>query len=96
MELALELVDGETAVMPFPLQDTKRDQTAGEVMPLSPLGAGLTATQAELSLTDPHDFFNVRAPPLELAHRHGRQRPAVGGKGLGAVSDDQHVQAPVS
>jgi hypothetical protein len=82
--------------MPFPLQDTQRDQTAGEVMPLSPLGAGLTATQAELSLPDPHDFFNMRAPPLESAHRHGRQRQAVGGKGLGAALTTNTFRPPGS
>src|SRR5262245_9764816 len=34
-ELALDSIDREAAVLPFPLQDAKGDQTAGEVMELS-------------------------------------------------------------
>jgi hypothetical protein len=54
--------------MPFPLQDTQRHQTAGDVIPLRSLGARLTATQAELILTDSHDFFNLCADPIESTH----------------------------
>jgi hypothetical protein len=42
-ELVLEFVDREAAVMPFPLQDAKGDQTARDVVHLRPLGARLTA-----------------------------------------------------
>ena len=80
--------------MAFPLQDTKRGQTTGEMLLLSPFGAGLTASRAELSLTDSHDLFNVRADLRESAHLHGRQRRAIGGQVCGAVSDDHHLQAP--
>jgi hypothetical protein len=62
-------------------------------MHLRPLGARLTATQAELILTDSNDLFNLRAHPIEAAHLHGRQHQAVGGKVFGAVSDDQHFEA---
>ena len=56
-EVALEFVDREAAVISFPLQDTKGDQTAGEIMPLRPLRARLTAAQAELIFTDSNDLF---------------------------------------
>lgn len=93
-ELALEFVDREASIMPFPLQDTKNDQTAGEVMHLSPLETRLTATQAELILTDSNDLLKLRPHPIEAAHLHGRQRQTVDGKVFGAVSDDQHFEAP--
>ena len=66
------------------------------MMQLSPLRARLTAIESELVFTGPHDFFDVRPYPIELADLDGRQRQAVGGKVFGAVSDHQDVQAPVS
>jgi hypothetical protein len=45
--------------MPFPLQDTKRDQTTGEVMQLSSCGTRLTARLAALVLADMDDFLNL-------------------------------------
>jgi hypothetical protein len=42
-EVALEFVDYEAAVISFPRQDTKGDQTAGDVVHLRALGARLTA-----------------------------------------------------
>ena len=60
-ELALEFIDREAAIVSFPLQHTKGHKTAGDVMLLSPLRAGLTATQAELILTDSNDLFNLRS-----------------------------------
>ena len=77
-ELALEFVDRQNSVMAFPLQDTKRDQTTSEMMLLSSFGAGLTAIQPELILTDADDLFNLRADLIESAHLRGRQRQAMG------------------
>jgi hypothetical protein len=58
-ELALDFVDREAAVLPFPLQDTKCNHTAGEVMELRSLRARLTARQPQLILTDSNDLFNL-------------------------------------
>jgi hypothetical protein len=57
--LALEVVDREASVMPFPLQDTKRDHTAGAVMEWRSRGARLTARQAQWLLTGANDFFTL-------------------------------------
>ena len=57
-ELAREFRNREASVVAFPLQDTKRHQTAHAVMYLRPLGAGLTATQAALILTNSDDCFH--------------------------------------
>jgi hypothetical protein len=46
--------------MAFPLQDAKCYQTACDVVHLRSRGARLTATQAELILTDANDLFDVR------------------------------------
>jgi hypothetical protein len=66
-ELALELIDRETSVMPFSLEDTQRRATAGEVLWLSPLRARWTAPQAELIRADSHDLCDVRADPIPSA-----------------------------
>ena len=58
-ELALECVDREAAIISFPLQDTKGDQTAGEVMELRSLRARLTARQPKLIFTDSNDPFTL-------------------------------------
>lgn len=79
--------------MPFPLQDAERDQTAGEVMYLSLLRACWTATQLELIFTDPERFCNLGAEAIQPADLGSRQRETIGGKVLGAVSDDQDFQA---
>ena len=55
------------------------------MMRLSPLGARLTACEAELILADTDQFFNLRAYAVQLLHLHGRQRQAVGGAVLFAV-----------
>jgi hypothetical protein len=91
-ELVLEFVDREASVMAFPLQDTKRDHTAREVMHLRPLGARLTATQTELILTDSNDLFNLGANAIQAVDLCWRQRQAVGGIALFAVSDHQHFE----
>jgi hypothetical protein len=67
--------------MAFPLQDTTRDHTARDVMHLRPLGARLTATQAELILTNSHDLCNVGAYARQAADLCCRPRQAVGGRG---------------
>jgi hypothetical protein len=58
-----------------------------------PLRARLTATQRESILTDPDHFIQLGAdarPPAALGRR---QRETIGGKVLGAVSDDPDLQA---
>ena len=92
IEVALEFVDREVSVMPFPLQHTKGDQAAREMMQLSLLRTCLTAIQPELILTHPDDFLDLCAHPIEAADLRRRQRQAVGGVVLGAVSDDQDLQ----
>jgi signal transduction histidine kinase len=92
-ELALEFVDTELALMSLPLQDTKGDQATGDVMQLRPLGACLTAGQAELVLTNPDDFLDLGPEAVEPPYLSRWQHEAVGGVILGAVSDDQDFQA---
>jgi class 3 adenylate cyclase len=91
-EVALEFIDREASVMAFPLQDTKRDQTAGEMMLLRPLRTRLTALQPKLILAHSDDFFDLRTPPIEAADLCGRQGQAIGRVVLGAVSDDQDLE----
>jgi hypothetical protein len=64
-------------------------------MELSPLRPGLTARQAELILANPDDFFNLRADAIQPTPLHRRQRQAIGGVVLLAVSDNQHFEAPI-
>jgi hypothetical protein len=66
-ELLFELVDTELLRMPFPLQDTTGDETAGHMMQLGPLRAGLTAREGQLIFADADDFFNLRADAIEAA-----------------------------
>ena len=66
-ELVLELVDTALVRLPFPLQDTKGDETAGHVMQLGPLRAGLTAREGPLIFADADDFCNLRAEAIEAA-----------------------------
>jgi hypothetical protein len=93
-EVALERVDGGATIMSFPLQPTKRDQTAGEMMELRPLRARLTADEPPLILTDADHVFAVDAPSREAADLRGWQCQAMGGVVLGAVSDDQDLESP--
>ena len=78
--------------MPFPLEHTKGHQAATDMMDLRPLGACLTACQAEWVRTHADHLFelgaNARQPP---DFRRG-QCHAVGGLVLGAVSDDHALQ----
>jgi hypothetical protein len=85
-EVALEFVDSEASVMPFPLQH-KGDQPTGDVMPLSPLKARLTAAQAELILTDTDPFPNLCVDAIHSTHLASRQGLAIGRIVFGAVSD---------
>jgi hypothetical protein len=91
-ELAHELIDCKASVMPFPLQDAKGGQTARDVMPLRPLGACLTAAQAELSLTHANNLFNLGADAVQAADLRWKQCQAVGGIVLFAVSDNQNFE----
>jgi hypothetical protein len=95
-ELALELVDAEVPIVPFPLQHTKRGQAAREMMPLRPFGTGLTAVQAQLILADPDDFLNVRAHVVQAAHLQCCQRQTIDGVVLLAVSDTSTFRPPFS
>jgi hypothetical protein len=79
--------------MPFPLQDTKGRQATGDMMPLSPLGARLTARQTELILASFHDFLDLGAQAIEPPYLRRGERQTIGGVGLGAVSDAQDFQA---
>ena len=69
-ELALKFVNAELAIVSLPLQHTKGDQTAGEVMDLCSFGARLTAIQAELILAGPDDFLNMGVEAIQSAHLH--------------------------
>jgi hypothetical protein len=80
--------------MPFPLQDTEGDYTTGDVMQLRPLGARLTAGQAELVLTHPDDFLDLGPEAIAPPYLSRGPPEAVGGVILGAVSDDQDFQPP--
>jgi hypothetical protein len=62
-------------------------------MDLRPLRARLTATQPGLIPTDPEHFFNLGADAIQPADLGRRQRETIGGQVLGAVSDDQDLQA---
>src|SRR5919197_2219129 len=92
-ELLLEFVDAELAIMPLPLPHTKCDQAAGEMMLLSPFRARLTARQGQLIRADPEHFLDLGTPAIQAAHLHGRQRQAIGGRVLLAVSDHEHCEA---
>ena len=58
-------------------------------MQLRPLGARLTAGQAELVLTNPDDFLDLGPEAIEPPYLSRWQYAAAGGVLLGAVSDDQ-------
>ena len=71
-ELAPEVVDRKALVEPFPLQDTEGNQTAREMMQLSPLRTRLTAIKPELVLAGAEDFFDLRTHPIKAADLRGR------------------------
>src|SRR5262249_10780457 len=60
------------------------------------LGAGLTAREANSILAHPNDFRTLGADAIPTAHRRSREREAIGGVVLGAVSDHPHFEAPAS
>src|SRR5262245_3775055 len=76
--LSLERVYTEAPGMSFLLLDTKSDQAAGDVMPLSPPRARLTAAQAELIRTDPNRFFNLCTDMIHPSHLVSRQGQVIG------------------
>src|SRR5919198_1650133 len=92
-ELPLEFVEAELAIMPLPLQHTTGDQAAGEMLLLSPFRARLTARQGPLILADPEHFRDLGTPAIQAAHLRGRQRQAIGGRVLLAISDHEHCEA---
>jgi hypothetical protein len=94
-ELSLKLVDAEVPIMSFPLQHAKGDEAAGHVMLLSPVRARLTAGQAQLILAHPDDLLNLGTHVIQAAHLCGRQRQAIGGIVLLAVSDNEPFEASV-
>jgi hypothetical protein len=87
-EEALEFVDAEALCVAFLLQDTKRDQTAHEMMLLRLFRVGLTACQSQLILAHADDFLDLRADTIHPAHLCSRTREAIGGIVLLAVSDE--------
>src|SRR5919197_2546866 len=93
-ELSLEFVDAEVPIVSLALQHTKGDQAAGDVMPLGSLGARLTATQCELIFAHTDDFFDLGPDVIQPAYLRGRDRQAIGGVVLGAVSDHQYFESP--
>ena len=78
--------------MAFPCEHTTRGQAAGEGMPLRPLRAGLTATQAAWPLTYPAHLFALGPDAGEPPALRSRPGQTVGGVVLGAVSDDQDFE----
>jgi hypothetical protein len=92
-ELAPEFVDAEPAIESLALQDAKGNEATCQMMDLRPLRARLTARQPELILTDADQFLNLRAYTVPLPHLHGRQRQAIGGVVLFAVSDNEYFEA---
>jgi hypothetical protein len=92
-ELSLACVDTELPIMPFPLQPTESDQAAGEMRLLRLRRARLTARQGQLIFADADHFLDLGTPAIQTAHLRGRQRQAMGGVVLLAVSDNQHFEA---
>ena len=67
-EAALELVDADTTSVAFMLQHAKRGQATHDVMLLSPLGARLTAGQAEVILAYSNALFDLGTDAIQSAH----------------------------
>jgi hypothetical protein len=65
--------------MPFPLQHTKYDQAAHDMMPLCLCGARLTACAAERIFADADDFPDLRAHSIQPAPLRSRQARAIVG-----------------
>jgi hypothetical protein len=88
------VVETQVALMSCSRQDTTRDQTAGHMLRLSPVGAGLTARQTAWILPHLHHCRDRGADAREPPSLRSGQRQAMGGHVCGAVSDDQHLEAP--
>jgi hypothetical protein len=58
--------------MTFPLQPTQCAEPTEDMMPLGPLRAGLTATEAEWLFADPHHFLNVGAHTVQAVDLGGQ------------------------
>jgi hypothetical protein len=79
--------------MAFPCSPATCGQAAGDMLSRRPLRAGLTATQATWILAHPKPRFDRGPEAVEPPYLRSRQCQAVGGIGLGAVSDDQDFEA---
>jgi hypothetical protein len=79
--------------MSFPLQHAKGDQAAAQVMLLRPVRARVTAGQAQLILADSDDLLNWGTHAIPTTRLCGRQRQAVAGIVLLAISDHEHFEA---
>jgi hypothetical protein len=86
-ELSLEFVNAELLIVPFPLQHTEGDQTARDMVLLSPFRTRLTAGQAQLILAGPDHCLNLRADAIQPTDLRSRQPQAMGGIVLLAVAD---------
>jgi hypothetical protein len=93
-ELPLEFIDTQDFLMAFVLQHTKGHQTAGDMMQLDPLRAGLTAAQPELIFAHADNFLDLGAHPVQSADLGSWECQAIRGVILGAVSDDQDFHSP--
>jgi hypothetical protein len=82
--------------MPLPLQHATRDQAAGQMMPLSPLGPRLTTSHPALIRADAEHCLEWRTRPIEAADCRGRQCQTLGRVVRGAVSDDPDLEPPCS
>jgi hypothetical protein len=81
-EVPLKFVDSQATFLAFPLQHPESDETAGNMMPLRPLRACLTATEIELILTRPDHVCDLRAHSIEAPDLRGRQGQAIRRSGI--------------
>jgi hypothetical protein len=82
--------------MPLPLQHIKGRETAREMMELRLRGAGLTARQPELVLTDTNHCLNLGTDTIQATDLCSRQREATGGEILAAPYLTSKTFTPLS
>jgi hypothetical protein len=80
--------------MLFSFQHAKRAQATGDVMRLCRTGTGLTADQSQLILPKTDHFLNLGPEAIQVTNLRSRERQAIGGVVLFAVSDNQYFNAP--
>jgi hypothetical protein len=90
----LEFVEAEAMLMSLPLQHRTGREAARDLMEWRPRGAGLTAGQPEVLLTDTKHFLTLGTETLQATDLCRRQGAASGGDIRVAVSDDQDVHTP--